>query len=1369
MKKNFMMVLLALMVSASFTGVRGQMITNAFEWVDAQNRLHIDYNCTVNGDAVIFDFVNFIYATDTAVIGANEIVTGILDPGTYSTDLLRVTDSVGNYEDWQVPTFTIFGPPTITLSVDTISGDIPFSPTFTVATTGIVDSVLINFGDGQISVLNGNSISHTYNVSGTYNVSAVAYGPGGEVTSNIVSVTAIAQLPDMHWIFTVINGPIATITFFTNVGGDFSVSPSSTFSTSTTSVDAGENTIVMDPLPSGTYNTLVFTVVTAQNVSENLQIPVFVIANNPPSCDFIGSPLVGTAPLAVQFSDQSTPGTNPITNWSWNFGDENSSIEQNPSHTYMTSGLYTVTLTVSDSTSLSGTMTRVDYILVEEEVTGPTADFIGDPTNGNAPLDVQFTDLSTPGNDPIISWVWDFGDGTTSNAQHPNHTYAASELYTVTLVVSDGSLSDTMTRVEYIEVSENVVGPTADFIGSPTTGTAPLAVQFTDQSTNGTNPITNWSWNFGDGATSNAQHPNHTYTASGLYTVTLVVSDGSLSDTMTRVEYIEVSENVVGPTADFIGSPITGIAPLLVQFTDQSTNGTNPIISWAWDFGDGTTSNEEHPAHVYTATGTYTVSLIVSDGSLSDTMTRMNYITVTEQIPTGPTADFSGCPLSGDAPLEVIFDDNSIPGSNSIISWYWTFGDGSTSTEQNPIHTYVTPGLYTVSLIVSDGSLSDTMTRIEYILVTEEIQTGPTADFVGCPLSGDTPLNVNFNDNSTAGSNAIISWYWTFGDGSTSTEQNPAHVYTTSGLYTVTLVVSDGSLSDTMTRVEYIKVDECIVTRPVADFIGIPTSGYNPLTVHFANFSQAGTDSISSYIWNFGDGITSTEKHPQHVYTSLGVYSVTLYVSDGSLSDMMTRPEYITVTDPNVVGPSADFIGIPTSGCNPLTVHFANFSQSGTDSISSYIWNFGDGITSTEKHPQHVYTSLGVYSVTLYVSDGSLSDIMTRTNYIIVEETSGNEITADFIADPPTGTAPFATRFINLSQGSIMSYFWNFGDENTSTEKHPVHTFMKAGDYAVELTVSDGVSTESATEVIHVDEPIALEMKKWEMWSWNPNDPFIAYPKEVVEYELALTTQPDSLRLLINDERSMLGWSFGSTYQGTFSVPDSMATGYPSIIVRAWKDGQLIEEEFLGEVFIKGYDLHPKLFRLQSNHLFNPSPQGGTVYQATVGDDILLEFNGRQPEEVYFLGREAMLLYNKTEDLWYVETTVTEFDLTRDSADFVVKYTDLNISTTTTDGSIIKLIPVNQQLLQNYPNPANGSSTTIPFRLKKRSQIRLEVFNILGQRIAVLEEYLLEAGFYEHKWHTDTLAKGTYVCRLMTFDDLRNKTVDTQNIKIIVQ
>jgi len=350
-----------------------------------------------------------------------------------------------------------------------------------------------------------------------------------------------------------------------------------------------------------------------------------------------------------------------------------------------------------------------------------------------------------------------------------------------------------------------------------------------------------------------------------------------------------------------------------------------------------------------------------------------------------------------------------------------------------------------------------------------------------------------------------------------------------------------------------------------------------------------------------------------------------------------------------------------------------------------------------------------------------------------------------------------------------MSYFWNFGDENTSTEKHPVHTFMKAGDYAVELTVSDGVSTESATEVIHVDEPIALEMKKWEMWSWNPNDPFIAYPKEVVEYELALTTQPDSLRLLINDERSMLGWSFGSTYQGTFSVPDSMATGYPSIIVRAWKDGQLIEEEFLGEVFIKGYDLHPKLFRLQSNHLFNPSPQGGTVYQATVGDDILLEFNGRQPEEVYFLGREAMLLYNKTEDLWYVETTVTEFDLTRDSADFVVKYTDLNISTTTTDGSIIKLIPVNQQLLQNYPNPANGSSTTIPFRLKKRSQIRLEVFNILGQRIAVLEEYLLEAGFYEHKWHTDTLAKGTYVCRLMTFDDLRNKTVDTQNIKIIVQ
>ncbi len=1190
MKKLITLVMLALMC-ASFT-VRGQWITNAFEYVDSQNRLHVDYNSAVNGNAVILDFFNVTYANDTAVIGANSIVTGVLAPGTYSTMVLRVTNG-NSHENWQIPTFTIIGAPTITLSANPTSGNAPLNTTFTVATTGIVDSVLLNFGDGQSAVFFTGSVQtpHTYSVAGTYNAQATAYGPGGMTASNTVTITANAQVPNMHWISTVVNGHVATIVFYTHVGGTFSVSPTPPFSTVTTSVVAGENTIVMDPLPSGTYNTLVFTVLTAGGVSEDLHIPTFVIADNP-----------------------------------------------------------------------------------------PTADFVGNPTSGPAPLAVQFTDLSTPGTNPITSWYWTFGDGTTSNVQHPNHTYTAPGLYTVSLTVSDGSLSNTMTRVEYINVGQNVVGPIADFVGSPTTGTAPLLVQFTDLSTSGTNPITSWYWTFGDGATSNVQHPNHTYNAPGLYTVTLTVSDGSLSNTMTRVEYINVGQNVVGPIADFVGSPTTGTSPLLVQFTDLSTAGTNPIISWYWSFGDGTTSNVQHPAHVYTSVGVYTVTLVVSNGTLSDTLTRVHYIEVTEVIPIGPTADFKGVPTSGNAPLNVQFTDLSLPGSNPIISWYWTFGDGDVSTLQHPAHTYSAPGLYTVSLTVSDGSLSDTMIRTGYIFV--KAGQGPTADFVACPLTGNAPLSVNFTDKSIPGSNPITSWKWYFGDGSTSIDQHPNHVYTAPGLYTVKLVVSDGSLSDTAVRVDYIEVTQGGTTGPQADFIGIPTSGNAPLAVSFINFSVAGTDSITSYIWNFGDGHTSTEKHPAHTYNTPGVYTVTLYVSDGTLSDIMTRMEYIEVFP----------------------------------AISGLI--------------------------------------------------------ADFIVEPPAGTAPFTTRFINLSHGNlpITSSLWNFGDGSTSSLKHPVHTFTQAGSYRVELMVSDGVHTDTTSTMVIVSPPVSLDIVKWEMWSWY-TDPLIAYPGEVIQYELTLTTQPDSLRLLINGERAMLGWSFGATYQGTFSVPDSMATGYPTITIGAWKNGQLVNEEFLGEVFIKGYDKFPKLIRVQSNHLFTPSPQGGTVYQATVGDHILLEFNGRQPEEVFFLGREAILMLNEEEDLWYTEVTVTESDLARDVADFVVRYKDLNSSTMTTDGSSVKLIPLNQQLLPCYPNPVNQSSfTTIQFNLEKRSYVRLEIFNILSQKVVTLEEGVFEAGFKTHTWHTDTLAKGTYVCRLVTFDDLSNgKAVDAQSIKIVVQ
>jgi len=269
----------------------------------------------------------------------------------------------------------------------------------------------------------------------------------------------------------------------------------------------------------------------------------------------------------------------------------------------------------------SDTETKTDYISVSEAPAPPVVDFSGNPLSGDAPLTVYFTDLST--NSPT-SWSWTFGDGGSSTAQNPSHDYTSAGDYTVSLEATNAGGSDTETKTDYISVSEPVPAPVADFSGSPLSGDAPLSVSFTDLSTNSP---TAWSWTFGDGGSSSAQNPSHDYTSAGDYTVSLDATNAGGSDTETKTDYISVSSPVTPPVADFFGSPLSGDAPLTVNFTDLSTNSPT---SWSWTFGDGGSSTAQNPSHEYTAVGDYTVSLEATNADGSDTETKTDYISVTE-------------------------------------------------------------------------------------------------------------------------------------------------------------------------------------------------------------------------------------------------------------------------------------------------------------------------------------------------------------------------------------------------------------------------------------------------------------------------------------------------------------------------------------------------------------------------------------------------------------------------------------------------------------------------------------------------------------------------------------------------------------------
>jgi len=239
-------------------------------------------------------------------------------------------------------------------------------------------------------------------------------------------------------------------------------------------------------------------------------------------------------------------------------------------------------------------------------------------------------------------------------------------------------------------------------------------------------------------------------------------------------------------------------------------------------------------------------------------------------------------------PLEVSFTDLS---AGEVTDWYWTFGDGDTSTEQNPAHTYNEVGVYTVSLEVSGPAGTDSRVEADYITVNEP-PVAPVADFSGTPLSGPAPHLVSFTDLSTGD---VTGWLWAFGDGGTSTEQNPSHIYNDAGVYTVSLEVSGPAGTDSRIETDYVTVTP---GPPVADFSASPQSGLAPLEVSFTDLSAG---DVTGWYWTFGDGETSTDQHPTHVYADPGAYTVSLEVSGPGGTDSLLAADYITVTDPSAV------------------------------------------------------------------------------------------------------------------------------------------------------------------------------------------------------------------------------------------------------------------------------------------------------------------------------------------------------------------------------------------------------------------------------------------------------------------------------------
>jgi PKD repeat protein len=423
----------------------------------------------------------------------------------------------------------------------------------------------------------------------------------------------------------------------------------------------------------------------------------------------------------------------------------------------------------------------------------------------------------------------------------------------------------------WILFREGTGAPVADFVASPSSGEAPFTVSFTDRST-GT--ISTWSWDFGDGASSTAANPVHTYTLPGTYNVSLSIQGPLGSDTFVRQRAVVVLAPST-PQADFLVNPARGSLPLSVTFTDASS-GT--ISAWSWDFGDGAGSTLRYPKHLYVALGSYTVSLTVT-GSAG--MSQKVVAPCVEVLVPPPIPDFEATPTSGTWPLAVAFTDRS---SADTTSWSWDFGDGTGSAERSPVHTYLGPGLFSVALTAGGAGGTQTLTRTSFVTVTDPL----TALFDVTYSGAAAPVTVQFNDRSLGGP---TQWSWDFGDGGTSTLQSPSHRYDEGGLFAVRLTVT-AAVGTTTTSVDLLIQEP----PPDARFSVSTILGALPLSVRFTDRS---TGNITSWLWDFGDGTPfATERSPTHLYWRPGTFTVRLRVESAGGVDGVVRNNLITVTNP---------------------------------------------------------------------------------------------------------------------------------------------------------------------------------------------------------------------------------------------------------------------------------------------------------------------------------------------------------------------------------------------------------------------------------------------------------------------------------------
>ena len=955
---------------------------------------------------------------------------------------------------------------TITITINDFNGGIAAPDTVCVGSSAQIDNASTpagtswqwNYGDAGVSF--SENAAHTYTTAGPYTITLTVQdattGCQDVVTQNIL----VLPLPTPTFTALPVVGcaPLDVTYTNTSVGGvdyNWDFGNGTNFN--------GETPPIVQYSSNGSYSVSLTMTDAFGCINTTTQANLITVA--PVQANFTMDAYNGCSPIDVNFTDASiapNPGVDPITSWNWNFGNGSTFSGQNPPTQTYTTGLYSVSLTVTTSNGCMATVTFIDTIQVGAI---DLVDFSYTPINDCAKSDFDFTDLSVisaPHDPSEVTYEWDFGDGGSSTDQHPTYNYPIDTGYfDVQLIVDFRGCKDTVTKPQIIFIK----APISRFTASETlfcNPVFPVSVDFTDNSIIGAIPDdAEMFWSWGDGTPdlvlddpdfddADLGSTTHVFTGPGTYTVQQAIYNYTTGCEDSTTVMITMSNTV----ADFTISNDSVCVNSSLSVTDASTSTTNPQFgTYSYDWGDGSVVSGANQIHTYTIPGTYDVILIATNSAgCADTAT-VNGVEVLNL----PVAALTASDTSGCVPLGVTYTNNSTSQGNGVglESFLWTFSDLTTQTTTdvsqtvNFMHNQL--GTFAVTLVVTDsfGCVSP--------LATVSVATSkPNAVFL---FDSIVCNNANYIFQNNSGGYSPVTYEW-FIDGiseATTTNLNgqfndPESAASNVINHTVMLIATDvnGCLDTAIHNVN--------VAIPHADvnysFNGASVNGSGQYVCPpvFASLTDISSSygNITNWSWTFGNGNTSIDQNPDNTYVFAGTYSASLTIIDEyGCTDDTVLVDYLTIA-----GPSAD-VSVVNVGdqCNPEY----EFVADNLVDVFNIEWTLDDGsVVNSTSNFTHPYAN-GTYTPTVIVSDATGCQIPFILPTISV---TSNELTAFFESSATVGNVTDLFTFYDMSTSTnspIVSWDWNF-DNNTISSNSNVNvdnTWFIPGEYPVILTVTD--------------------------------------------------------------------------------------------------------------------------------------------------------------------------------------------------------------------------------------------------------------------------------------------------------------------------